>query len=86
MYDVDDWDEPADDGDDTIACPRCKADIYEDSVRCPHCGWYVTEDTHAWSHKPAWLRIFAVGAIVLVILAFLYPTILKLLAIIFANG
>ena len=64
--DEDEWDdeesdsgEDSDDGEPTVPCPYCRAEILEDSPRCPVCERYLSEEDHAAPRKPAWVILTA---------------------------
>ena len=50
-------------GDDTIPCPHCRAEIYEDSVRCPKCGNYITGEAMHHFRKPIWIIVGTILAL-----------------------
>jgi len=62
-----DEDELDEDGDDTMPCPNCGAEIYDDAVQCPVCGEYVTSHAGQWSGRPTWWILLALAGIVAVI-------------------
>lgn len=64
-------DEPDDQEDDTIACPRCGRAVFDDAPQCPYCGNYITTDTGVWSDKPAWLVLMYKTIAVLLIVSLL---------------
>jgi hypothetical protein len=45
----------SDDGEPTVACPKCKAEILEASPRCPYCEQYRSEEDHVGPKKPLWV-------------------------------
>lgn len=81
---TDDWDE-SDETTDSIPCPNCGQWIYDEAQRCPHCGEYVVEDHRFWSDKPRWKQTMFTTVVILVIISFLLPAIIGLLAILNPN-
>jgi uncharacterized paraquat-inducible protein A len=69
-----DWDdEEADssddsaDGEPTVPCPYCKAEILEDSPRCPSCERYLSTEDHSSPQKPLWVVATAVVCLAIAI-------------------
>ena len=59
-----------DDSTDTIACPRCGAEVYEDAVRCPVCGDYIEHSGgSAWTGRPFWWIMLGILGILALIAA-----------------
>ncbi len=57
-----------DEGEDTVTCPACGADVYAEADQCPTCGYWFTLD-EATSSRHAWWSVLVVLAIVLVLVA-----------------
>jgi len=72
----DEYPDDEDDSTDTMACPRCGAEVYEDAVRCPVCGDYIGHSGGtAWTGRPFWWILLGVlGILALIaVLAGLVP-------------
>jgi hypothetical protein len=67
--DEDGWapDDPDDDENDVVPCPRCGAEMYDDAEWCPTCGEYVVHRTSAWHGKPWWWVILGLAGILAVL-------------------
>jgi predicted nucleic acid-binding Zn ribbon protein len=55
--DDEEWDEPDDDGPETVDCPYCREEIYEDTVRCPRCGNYLSKEDAPAGRQPWWIVV-----------------------------
>ena len=68
--DEDVWDDEENDQQEdeetTIPCPYCRRQIYEESQRCPYCGEYIVEDDAAAAHKPWWIIVGVLLALLVV--------------------
>jgi hypothetical protein len=60
---IGDLSDDSDDGQPTVPCPYCKAEILEDSPRCPYCERYISEEDHARPTKPLWVVVTALACL-----------------------
>lgn len=66
-FDDDAYDD--DEGEPTIACPYCGAEIHEDAPRCPSCGEYISTEDAPVQRKPWWIVI---GVAICLLLVYLW--------------
>lgn len=45
------------DGEETMACPYCRAEIWEGALRCPRCERYLSDEDAPTDRKPWWLIV-----------------------------
>ena len=57
----DSWSEDEENGEDMVACPHCRKQIYEGSERCPYCEQYLSEEETPPSRRKPWWIIIGVG-------------------------
>jgi uncharacterized paraquat-inducible protein A len=57
-----------DDGDRTIDCPHCGAEIDEDAEQCPVCGMWLTTAERVGRGPRPWLIVAVLIALILLLL------------------
>jgi hypothetical protein len=73
-----DLDEFGDDADSslTVACPKCREQVYEDAPQCPECGTYLDDRAGVWEVN------FKAGRLWMILTAALLAIMVLILALI----
>ncbi|HLN30079.1 MAG TPA: zinc-ribbon domain-containing protein [Gemmataceae bacterium] len=71
----DEWDDnevqgfqvPEEEEEETVPCPHCRRQIYEDAERCPNCGHYLSIEDGSFRARPWWFISGFVICVVIVV-------------------